>query len=204
AARPALQEIEKTLNRLEAEAQTPHRFLNAGGASLWPAIVDQLEVSPGYETALGAALGEDLEASADAGAPLHWSGPVSGDGDAPLPVGAEPLSRFVSGSDLLKRRLDQIGLVDKEDGERLMHQLRPGQRLVTRAGDLWRWDGFVAAADAPSAAAERLAQKNRLAEVDAEIAEVRAARNARRADVEALGAALEGAQQAERDKREAW
>jgi chromosome segregation protein len=50
AARPILQEIEKTLNRLEAEAQTLNRFLNAGGTSLWPAIVDQLTVAPGYAT----------------------------------------------------------------------------------------------------------------------------------------------------------
>ncbi|HEY0918471.1 chromosome segregation SMC family protein, partial [Devosia sp.] len=70
AARPALQELEARLNRLEAEAQTLGRIL-AGGESLWPAIVDALRVTPGCETALGAALGEDLEASADAGAPLH-------------------------------------------------------------------------------------------------------------------------------------
>ena len=204
AARPALQEIEKTLNRLEAEAQTLERFLNAGGASLWPAIVDQLTVATGYEKALGAALGEDLEASSDAGAPLHWAGPLSTDGDAALPPGVTPLSQFVSGSDLLGRRLNQIGLVESADGAQLMRSLKPGQRLVTKDGDLWRWDGFVAAADAPSAAAERLAQKNRLAEVDAEIAEVRATRNSRQADVAALTEALESLRAAEREKRDAW
>ena len=46
--------------------------------------------------------------------------------------------------------------------------LAPGQRLVSRDGALWRWDGFTAGADAPTAAAQRLAQKNRLAELDAE------------------------------------
>jgi len=204
AARPALQEIETALNRLEAEAQTLTRILNAGGTSLWPAIVDQLKVSSGYETALGAALGDDLEASSDAGAPLHWAGPIIGDNDAPLPAGTTPLSKFVSGSPLLKRRLDQIGLVDKADGGRLMAELRPGQRLVTKDGDLWRWDGFVAAADAPSAAAQRLAQKNRLAELDAEIGDMRTTRNTKKADAAALAEALEGARRGERDRREAW
>jgi chromosome segregation protein len=203
-ARPALQEIETQLNRLEAEAQTLNRILNAGGASLWPAIVDSLKVTSGYETALGAALGDDLEASGDTGAPLHWAGPVDGSGDAALPAGATPLSQFVSGSDLLKRRLDQIGLVEKADGERLMQTLKPGQRLVTKDGDLWRWDGFVAAADAPSAAAQRLAQRNRLGELDAEIAEKRAGRNTKKADAVALAEALETARQTERTKREAW
>jgi chromosome segregation protein len=115
-----------------------------------------------------------------------------------------PLSQFVSGSVLLKRRLDQIGLVEKADGDRLMRGLRPGQRLVTKAGDLWRWDGFVSAADAPSAAAERLAQRNRLAELDAEIAEVRASRNSRQADVTALAEALDTVRQTERDGRDTW
>jgi len=203
AVRPELQQIEAALNRLEAEAQTLSRILNHAGASTWPAVVDQLKVAPGYETALGAALGDDLDASSDAGAPLHWAGAASG-GDPALPAGATPLSQFVSGSPLLKRRLDQIGLVDVADAARLMAQLRPGQRLTTRAGGLWRWDGFVAAADAPTAAAERLAQRNRLAELEAEVEEARAHRNSRRADATSLTEALNSARTDERQKREAW
>lgn len=37
--------------------------------------------------------------------------------------------------------------------------LRPGQRLVSKTGALWRWDGYTASADAPTPAAQRLAQK---------------------------------------------
>jgi chromosome segregation protein len=204
AARPALEEAERRLNRLEGEAQTLSRILNHGVASLWPAIVDQLNVTPGYETALGAALGDDLEASGDAGAPMHWAGPVPGEGDPALPAGTPPLSRFVSGSPLLKRRLDQIGLIEKHQGDDLLPNLRPGQRLVTAAGDLWRWDGFVAAADAPTAAAERLRQRNRLAELDAEVATVRAERNARQADSAVLAQTLDNARRNERDRRDIW
>jgi chromosome segregation protein len=202
AVRPELQQIEAALARLEAEAQTLNRIINAG-ASKWPAVVDQLKVAPGYETALGAALGDDLDASSDAGAPLHWAG-ASGADDPALPAEATPLSQFVSGSALLKRRLDQIGLVEAADGARLMAQLRPGQRLVTKSGGLWRWDGFVAAADAPTAAAERLAQKNRLAELEAELADIRGKRNSRRADATTLTEALNTARSDERLKRDAW
>jgi len=202
-ARPKLQEIEAALTRLEAEAATLAKMLNSG-TSLWPAIADQLKVASGYETALGAALGDDLEASADDGAPMHWSFALDGSDDPPLPQGAEPLSRHVSGSDLLKRRLDQIGLVDVTVGRELMRALKPGQRLVTIEGDLWRWDGFVAAADAPSAAAQRLAQRNRLAELDEEIARMRGERNAWKRDVEALTAELDMARQEEKSRREAW
>ncbi|MDB5562423.1 MAG: smc [Hyphomicrobiales bacterium] len=203
-ARPALQALDTALGRIESEAQTLSRVLDMGGASLWPAIVDALNVTPGYETALGAALGDDLEASSDAGAPLHWAGPLSGDGDPALPEGAVPLSQFVVGTDLLQRRLDQIGLVGKQDGPQLVVALKPGQCLVTLEGDLWRWDGLVAAADAPSAAAQRLAQRNRLAELDAEIARVKLERSASKARVDRLLAELETARQAERQRHEAW
>ena len=203
ATRPRLHEIETALNRLEAEASTLGKMLNIG-ASLWPAIVDQLKVASGYETALGAALGDDLEASSDAGAPMHWAAAIDGYDDAALPQAAEPLSRYVSGNPLLKRRLDQIGLVSDADGPALMHALKPGQRLVTLEGALWRWDGFVAAADAPSAAAQRLAQRNRLAELDEEVTRARAERNAWKRDVETLTMALTEARQAERQQRDAW
>ena len=68
----------------------------------------------------------------------------------------------------LARRLNQIGVIDKADGARLAALLKPGQRLVSAEGDLWRWDGFAAAAHAPTGAARRLAERARLAEIDAE------------------------------------
>ncbi|MCS6761242.1 MAG: chromosome segregation protein SMC [Candidatus Devosia symbiotica] len=203
AARPRLAEIDAALNRLEAEAATLGKMFNLG-AGLWLAIVDELTVTPGYETALGAALGDDLDASSDAGAPMHWSVPVDHTDDAALPQAAEPLSRYVTGSPLLKRRLDQIGLIHAVDGPSLMHALKPGQRLVTLAGAVWRWDGFVAAADAPSAAAQRLAQRNRLAELDAEIARATGERNGWKREVDALTVMLDAARQDERQQREAW
>jgi chromosome segregation protein len=135
---------------------------------------------------------------------MHWAGPLDTDGDPVLPQGAEPLSRYVSGSDLLKRRLDQIGLVDKADGPGLMRALKAGQRLVTLDGDLWRWDGYVAAADAPSAAAQRLAQRNRLKELDADIQRMRGEHAAWKREIETLTSALEAARAADRERHEAW
>ncbi len=54
------------------------------------------------------------------------------------------------------------------EGKRLAQELKPGQRLVSLEGDLWRWDGFVSAAEAPSAAARRLVEKNRLGDLERE------------------------------------
>jgi chromosome segregation protein len=87
--------------------------------------------------------------------------------DRPLPDGVPPLAKFVDGPDLIRRRLRQIGVVPAEEAARLQPLLAAGQMLVTLEGSLWRWDGYAAAADAPTVAARRLAARNRLAEIDA-------------------------------------
>jgi chromosome segregation protein len=148
------------------------------------AIVDALSVEAGFEAALGGALAEDLNATVAAtpGA-TGWTDLPPYAEIAPLPDGAAPLADHVTVPPALRRRLSQVGLVAPEDGARLQASLLPGQRLVSRQGDLWRWDGYaVAAGDAVSGAARRLEQKNRLAALrtDAEsvAAEARAAREA--------------------------
>lgn len=130
-------------------------------------ILDQLRVEGGYEKALGAALSDDLKAPA---VPQNMgSGWVALPGYSQpqlLPEGVKALSNYVSVPEVLVRRMAQVGLVEAADGPRLQKALLPGQRLVSLEGDLWRWDGFRAAAeDAPSAAALRLQQLNRLEEL---------------------------------------
>src|SRR5690606_11469379 len=171
AARWPVAEARAELQRIETEARTLAKILNAGGNDLFPAVLEQVRVERGFETALGAALGEDLDAPLDPAAPAHW-GSVEPAGDDPaLPAGVRSLAKLVRAPHQLARRLAQIGVVDAADGARLQRELKPGQRLVSSDGALWRWDGFIASADAPTAAAQRLAQKNRLAELDSEAVE---------------------------------
>ncbi|WP_375688915.1 chromosome segregation protein SMC [Pseudooceanicola sp. LIPI14-2-Ac024] len=134
-------------------------------------VMDLVKVKPGYEKALGAALADDLRAPVvDADGPSGWTTlPGYGAGQE-LPAGVVGLANYVNVPEVLQRRISQIGVVDADDGGRLQAQLKPGQRLVTVEGDLWRWDGFRAwAEDAPSAAALRLQQLNRLEELKQEL-----------------------------------
>ena len=163
-------EARGALERLVGERDALARLFAQTDEDAYPALVDDVTVSAGYEAALGAALGDELEASPDEGAPVFWGGLGSTAPDQKLPEGIEPLSAYVAGSSLLTRALSQVGLVDRDAGEALQVDLLPGQKLVSREGDLWRWDGYCAAADAPSAAATRLAQRNRLDELSGEIA----------------------------------
>jgi len=190
AARQPMDQAALRAQRLETEVRTLDNLLQSGSGGLWAPVVESMTVEKGYETALGAALGDDLDASAETSAPAHWA-QTSNAGDPSLPGGVRSLGEMVQAPPALRRRLAQIGVVLRAEGESLRKLLKPGQRLVSREGDLWRWDGFTQAAEAPTPAARRLAEKNRLADLRAE-AEIA------RAQADALAEELEAAREATR------
>ena len=132
-------------------------------------LIENLEVMPGYEKALDALLGDELYHSLDMKTDIHWRKNLISENTQRLPKGCKPLLDYVKGSDVLIERLSQTGVVDKEDGEVVFSKLSYGQRIVSKEGDLWRWDGLVVSAGAPGSAAERLGQRNRLIETYEEI-----------------------------------
>jgi chromosome segregation protein len=201
-ARSPLSDAERAAQRLETEAKTLMKLLAVETKSMWPPVMDSIQVEKGYELALGAAVGDDLEAPVDQSNPIRWMGAAVDPSDPALPEGAEPLSSQVMAPPELERRLNQIGVVSRADGPRLAALLKPGQRLVSREGDLWRWDGFATDAHAPTGAARRLAERSRLADIDGELVTARAEVEKRRAEVEAAQAALTTAVTAETAARE--
>ncbi|MFN3314050.1 MAG: chromosome segregation protein SMC, partial [Hyphomonas sp.] len=205
----AVEQAETELVRLrtdEAEAEGPHdaashavKALEAEIAGLEkllhrrdagtsaPPVVERIRTREGYEKAVAAALGDDISASTDRTAALYWGGAEV----APLtlPAGAELLSDYAEAPGELAARLALCGLVDAADGPRLMVALEPGQRLVSREGHLWRWDGFTRTPEAPVSAAARLEQQARLDAARTELA-------ARREELSAAAAQLETARNA--------
>ena len=203
-ARAQLSEAEGEAGALRAEvsalAKLVERDTAEGGQ-----VLDEMKVASGYEKALGAALADDLRAPVvDADGPSGWLGMAEYDVVQPLPAGVEPLSLHVSGPVAMARRLSQIGLVDSDAGHALQGDLKPGQRLVSVEGDLWRWDGFRAwAEDAPSAAALRLEQLNRLEALKQEMAHVTARADGARQAHELLSRQLSERTQEDKAARDA-
>src|SRR3954451_15494534 len=203
AARAPLNEADKRVQRLETEARTIAKIVNGETKNLWPPIIDGVHVAKGFEKALGAALGDDLDAPVDPSAPMRWTNSGVADGDPALPEGVEPLADHVESPPELARRLAQIGVVERERGAELVSQLKTGQRLVSREGDVWRWDGFVAAAHAPTGAARRLAERARLVDIETELEQARIDATGKRQALEAAEAELKSASSAETSARDA-
>jgi chromosome segregation protein len=150
-----------------------------------------LKVAPGYERALAAALGEDLDAPIGSDGVRGWAGAASVKGDPLLPAGVAPLGPQVQGGEALARRLAQVGVVDRDEGQ----PLAVGQRIVTRGGQMRRWDGYYAR-DVGAAAAERLIRANRHAELAAQLPAARAAVDAAKQAFDAAAAAQQEARAA--------
>ena len=191
--RAPLADARQRLAQVETEARTLAKVLNAKGGDLFAPVLDDIRAEKGFEAALGAALGEDLDAPVDEAAPVRWAG-SDGSADPALPQGAVPLLDHVRAPVELTRRLAQVGVVAAHDLDRLSVRLVPGQRLVTRDGAVRRWDGFAIAADAPTAAAVKLEQRNRLAELDAEVVEATRALRSVESDHEAAARAVSEAE----------
>ena len=168
-----------------------------------------VRAEPGFERALAAALGDDLDAEVGPEGTRRWSGADKAAQDPPLAAGLVPLAGHVEAPPELARRLAQVGIVDEDRGQ----PLAVGQRLVTRDGWMRRWDGFVAES-AGAATAERLVRANRLSALDSQLPaledNVRKAEAVRQSAVAAVERfrgdaeqARKAATEAERQSREA-
>ena len=204
----ALAEARAALAALEGEAATLERALAAARSDAGR-ILDQLRVAPGYEAALAAALGDDLDAGTDRDAARSWGGADAAKGDPALPAGTESLAKFVQAPAALARRLAQVAVATSDGGQ----PLAVGQRLVTTDGVMRRWDGFVTRGDGATAT-ERLQRQNRLdalaaqrPQVELGVQELRDRRDAAAAKTaelaEAAGAARKALAQADETRRTA-
>ncbi|MFZ4601437.1 MAG: AAA family ATPase [Caulobacterales bacterium] len=143
------------------------RGLEAAAAGQGPAktkkpAIEAMRAAPGYEKALAAVLGDDAAASLDPSEPVAWRGASLAPGACP--DGVEPLAPHVEAPPALAARLAFSFLADAAEAPALQAVLGPGMRVVTREGDLYRWDGLVRRAGAGAkATAVRLEQRNRLA-----------------------------------------
>ncbi|PMW02090.1 hypothetical protein C1X52_32625, partial [Pseudomonas sp. FW306-2-1A-C05A] len=87
------------------------KIVNGETKNLWPPIIDGITVDKGFEKAIGAALGDDLDAPIDPSAPMRWTNVGHTEGDPELPEGVTPLANHVQAPAELTRRLAQIGVV---------------------------------------------------------------------------------------------
>ncbi|ALE16921.1 Chromosome partition protein smc [Altererythrobacter epoxidivorans] len=166
-AKAELAGIEREYNALARDRDARER--QAEQRKGLPTALDKLGVEPGYERAIAAVLGRD--AKSPLGKPAQdtdgrfWTGT-----DAPKAVADSVLDHVTQCPQELKARLALVHVADSDDGR----DLGPGEWLVTLAGHLRRWDGFIARGEGAAEAA-RLEAANRLAELEGQLPSLRTA-----------------------------
>jgi chromosome segregation protein len=154
-----------------------------------PAL-DRLRAAPGYERALAAVLGRDAKSPLGP-APAGTDGRFWAGASAPAPV-ADSLAAHVTACPAeLSARLALVHCVEVDDGR----ALAPGEWLVTRAGALRRWDGFIARGEGAAEAA-RLEAENRFAALEALVPGLRDTVSAAEAEAARVQGGLAATQQA--------
>ncbi|WP_010544828.1 chromosome segregation protein SMC [Sphingomonas elodea] len=159
-------------------------------------LLDRLTVAAGYERALAAALGDDLDAGLDVAAERHWSGAETLASDPAAPAGMASLAEHVTAPPELARRLAQVLVCETDSGQ----SLAVGQRLVTLQGVLRRWDGYRARSGG-AAAAERLERVNRLAALERARPAAQAALEAAAAELSRIEATIAEARRSAAENR---
>ena len=151
-----------------------------------PGALAATRVAPGYERALAAVLGRDAAAPVGP-APRDGTGRFWTGAAAPAPL-AHALAHHVTAAPAeLAARLALVHMVDADDDR----ALAPGEWLVTRAGRLRRWDGFVASGEGAAEAAQLEAENRLLALAELLPARAAALAEAERADTAARAALAE-------------
>ncbi|MBS0480589.1 MAG: AAA family ATPase [Proteobacteria bacterium] len=159
-AKAELAGIEREWQALDRDRQA--RAKQAAGKHGRMAL-DSLRAAPGYERALAAVLGRDAKSPLGP-APVdedgrYWTGAI-----APMTVAQSLAAQVTRCPPELAARLALVHVAEADDGR----ALGPGEWLVTLAGRLRRWDGFVARGEGAAEAA-RLEAENRLAALEGEL-----------------------------------
>ena len=171
AARVAAQSAEGLLAGARVEHEALERLVvPTSPETNQQSALDQVAVQDGFELALGAALGDDLDRPINRDAQVYWE-PTPREAVQAMswPADVLPLSSFTQAPPALNASLSLIGLVDQALGGSHQSSLVPGARLVSREGGLWRWDGFVVRPGSHQPTGARLQQRNRLAELASSI-----------------------------------
>ena len=207
-----LSEARDEVSKRETEASAMSKLFADIGDHPGKAVIDLIKGGwfsrRHLDMAMAAALGDDLMASLEDGSASFWRqmlqekkrsvffrrrAEFAGDASLPARAAAAALSRYIRKPHVLRRRLAQTGLVDAALGAELQSELKPGQRLVSREGHLWRWDGYTADPRIAQATLNRLAEWRKFSALEAKAEEARAAQNAATAQLEEARRKLEEA-----------
>ena len=136
-----IQEITNEINDLSSKDfdSNPEKTIGQSDRSL----LNNISFEKEYENSVAAIFGKELLASLDKDEVFYWSENIVEEVNCSFDFPCIVASEIIKAPDRISNKLKNVAIIeDLSKGYEFHKNLKPGQAIVDKEGNLWRWDGL--------------------------------------------------------------
>jgi len=136
-----IQEITNEINDLSSKDfdSNPEKTIGQSDRSL----LNNISFEKEYENSVAAIFGKELLASLDKDEVFYWSENIVEEAKSSFDFPCIVASEIIKAPDRISNKLKNVAIIeDLSKGYEFHKNLKPGQAIVDKEGNLWRWDGL--------------------------------------------------------------
>ena len=136
-----IQEITNEINDLSSKDfdSNPEKTIGQSDRSL----LNNISFEKEYENSVAAIFGKELLASLDKDEVFYWSENIVEEVKSSFDFPCIVASEIIKTPDRISNKLKNVAIIeDLSKGYEFHKNLKPGQAIVDKEGNLWRWDGL--------------------------------------------------------------
>ena len=136
-----IQEITDEINDLSSTDfdSNPEKTIGKTDRSL----LNNISFEKEYENSVAAIFGKELLASLDKDEVFYWSENIDQEISASFDFPCKVASKIIKSPNRITNKLNNVAIIeDSSKGNEFHKHLKPGQAIVDKEGNLWRWDGL--------------------------------------------------------------
>ena len=136
-----IQEITNEINDLSSTdfESNPKKTIGKTDRSL----LNNISFDKEYENSVAAIFGKELLASLDKDEVFYWSENIDQEISASFDFPCKVASEIIKAPNRITNKLNNVAVIeDSSKGNEFHKHLKPGQAIVDKDGNLWRWDGL--------------------------------------------------------------
>ena len=136
-----IQEITDEINDLSSTdfESNPEKTIGKTDRSL----LNNISFEKEYENSVAAIFGKELLASLDKDEVFYWSENIDQEISASFDFPCKVASKIIKAPNRITNKLNNVAIIeDSSKGNEFHKHLKPGQAIVDKEGNLWRWDGL--------------------------------------------------------------
>ncbi len=136
-----IQEITNEINDLSSTdfESNPEKTIGKTDRSL----LNNISFDKEYENSVAAIFGKELLASLDKDEIFYWSENIDQEISASFDFPCKVASEIIKAPNRITNKLNNVAVIeDSSKGNEFHKHLKPGQAIVDKDGNLWRWDGL--------------------------------------------------------------